>query len=300
MNGLGGYGWLGMFAVGSAMLSFTLAGTIRIGRTSRLAFMLERLRERERLSRLTPREAEKRSAKERAFLEKARLAGVSAQWSFARYRQLQGLLGATLAGLLGMAYMAAERISGTAFSFPPDAGLVVKLILGFGAGWSLPHVGLLAAGHSRKARLLMEIAKLSHRLSVCVSERADIRELLLRAGRPLVLLKPYLQELAVLWGKDRGTAIRRFRDGVGISEAYPLVNALEAIRRADSHEVAKVLKEQTAGIEATLSAEINRKLENAPIWISFYIMVPFAVIVLLFLYPWLVSISEQLRTSFQG
>lgn len=300
MNGLGGYGWLFLFAIGSAMLSFTLAGAIRFGRMGRLAFMLEKLKERERLSRLTRPEGEKRSAKERAYLDKARLAGLAVKWSYARYRQLQWLLGLTIACLLLMSHMAADRISGTAFSFAPDAGLLVKLMLGFCAGWWAPSVGLLALAHARKERLLMEIAKLSHRLSVCVSDRADIRELLLRAGRTLVLLKPYLQELAVLWGKDRDAAILRFRDAVGISEAYPLVNALGAIRRADSHEVAQVLKEQTAGIEATLSAEIHRKLENAPVWISFYIMVPFTVIVLLFLYPWLVSISEQLRTSFQG
>ncbi|WP_159885216.1 hypothetical protein [Paenibacillus puerhi] len=303
-GGLFGYAWLVLFAVGSGLLAFTAAGSLRRFDGSRLIFMRERWERRAPVarSRSLNQASIKRAQQTRAYNEKARLAGLSAYWTRKRFGQVQLLSALTLLALavLSQGLLAPSGFAPVSGAASGSWRVLLKLLLAGSAGWLLPPWWLAAAVRARRARLLMEIAKLSHRLSVCVSERSDMRELLVRAGRPLVLLQPPLQELAVMWGKDRTLAIRKFRERVGISEAFPLVNALEAVSRADSHEVAKVLKEQTAGIEATLGAERDRQLENAPVWISFYIMVPFAVIVMLFLYPWLITISEQLMTSFEG
>ncbi|MEK8132232.1 hypothetical protein WMW72_30470 [Paenibacillus filicis] len=297
--GLPGYAWLILFAVGSSLLAYAATRPLRRLDGGRLAYMRERLRRYvPPTGRKDSRSISARQAQQaRVYADKARLAGLSAYWTRQRFGQVRLL---SLLTLVALAVLSQTLLAPPGSA--PSSSWTVLLKLAFAglAGWSLPSLWLTAAARGRRAKLLMEIAKLSHRLSVCVNDRADMRELLVRAGRPLVLLKPPLQELAVMWGKDRRLAIRRFRESVGITEAFPLVNALEAVSRADPHEIAKVLKEQTAGIEATLGAERDRQLENAPVWISFYIMIPFAVIVVLFLYPWLITISEQLMTSFEG
>ncbi|CAG7628439.1 hypothetical protein PAESOLCIP111_03019 [Paenibacillus solanacearum] len=280
-----------LFATGSAMLWLSLAGTFRYGRTSRLAMLLERARSADRISWLhDKRQKSREGTRERAFREKAKLAGLPAEMSYAQFQLLRlavafGLL------LIGLWTMPAGGI---------DLTMLLRILTAGVFGWFIPVLYVLTAAARRRTGYMIEIAKLSHRLSVCVSDKADIRELLIRASRTLKLLRPHVQELTVLWGKDQRAAIWRFKEAVGISEVFPLVNALEAISQADSKAVVTVLKQQTAGIEATLSSEINRKIENAPIWISFYIMIPFSIIVILFLYPWVVTISSQLLSSFQG
>ncbi|SDE40751.1 hypothetical protein SAMN02799630_05367 [Paenibacillus sp. UNCCL117] len=302
--GLSGYAWLAVFAVGSVLLAYACAGWLRSLDGGRIYLLREQWKRRLSAGRLAVRQRPplRQEREERAHSERARLAGLSPYWTRSRFAQAQLLSALTLLalGLLSQGLLAVPGPGYPGGGAAGAAGSWLKPALAGLAGWTLPRLWLTAAIRGRRAKLLMEIAKLSHRLSVCVSERADMRELIIRAGRPLELLKPALQELAVMWGKDRSLAICRFRERVGVPEAFPLVNALEAISRADSHEIAKVLKEQTAGIETTLGAERDRQLENAPVWISFYVMVPFAVIVVLFLYPWLITISEQLMTSFEG
>ncbi|CAG7646128.1 hypothetical protein ACFQI7_23320 [Paenibacillus allorhizosphaerae] len=280
-----------VFAAGSAILWLSLAGTFRYGRTSRLAMLLEQARSAERISWLHNKRNEAKSGtKERAFREKARLAGLPTEMAYAHFQLLR--LGVALCLLLLSLWT--TPVSGM------DLMWFIRSITAVAFGWYIPTIYVWTAAARRRTGYMMEIAKLSHRLSVCVSDKADIREMLIRASRTLKLLKPHLQELTVMWGKDQRAAIWRFKEAVGISEVFPLVNALEAISQADSKAVVTVLKQQTAGIEATLSTEINRKIENAPIWISFYIMIPFSIIVILFLYPWVVTISSQLLSSFQG
>lgn len=290
--------FIGCFMLGSGLLWFTLLRQIRFGRASRLAFMLERVRHKDWSFSHTEKREESIGVKERAFNEKARLAGLPVTWTYHRHRYFR----------IAVAFLMAVIVVFPKITYTqPIAPLwsswisfLIQMVLFAFIGWWMPGLIVFVLASRNRTQYLLEIAKLSQRLSVCVNEKTDIREILTRAGRPLKLLKPHLQELTVWWGKDQREAIWRFKEAVGISEVFPLVNSLEAVRRADAREVSKVLKEQTAGIEATLSAEINRKIENAPIWISFYIMIPFGMIVTLFLYPWLVTISKQLMTSFQG
>ncbi|MCZ8523489.1 MULTISPECIES: hypothetical protein [Paenibacillus] len=287
------------FAAGSALLWIPLLGRLRMGRGSRLALLLERAKQAGERRKFVRGEERSVSLAERQFQEKASLAGLPRECTYLRFSLLRGGMAASLA-MLAFAAQPPASVPLSEWSGGTWMGQVLLYGSCLSAGWWIPMLLVLAAAGHKRTQLLLEIAKLSHRLSVCVSDKADLRDLLVRAGRPLKLLQPHLQELTVLWAKDRHEAIARFRDAVGISEVYPLVNALEAISLAEAKEVAQVLKEQTAGIEAALSSEVTRKLENAPVWISFYIMIPFAVIVLLFLYPWVITISAQLMTSFQG
>lgn len=232
------------------------------------------------------------SSDERAFLERARLAGV--QWTYSRY--VWGRRGGALAG----AYLWLMASVSSGF----DGWLAVRAAVGCfaaaGACWFAPNAALAAMAARRRGLVLAELSKFAHRLAVCLVEQNDMRELILRAGRPLRVLKPPLQRLAAQWGNDQREAIAGFRDAVGISEAYPLVNAFGAVSRAKSADVKRLLGEHAKSIDATLESELTKRLENAPIWISFYIMIPFMVCLALFVYPWMVTVLEQLSVSFRA
>lgn len=229
---------------------------------------------------------------ERLYLEKARLAGV--QWSYRSY--VWGRRGGALAGCY--LWLMAALPDAAASGLPG----VLRAIAGAGfaaAGcWMLPPLTLALLAARRREKVLAEISKFAHRMSICLAEQNDLRELILRAGRPLRILRPHLQRLAAQWGNDQGEAILAFRDAVGISEAYPLVNAFTALSRAKPADIKRLLEEHARGIDATLDAEMAKKIENAPVWISFYIMIPFLVCLALFIYPWLATVLEQLSFSF--
>ncbi len=288
-----------VFIIGSGMVWFVLLSFIRLNRTSRLSLLVERARQKN----LNKSEQAKidlvLSPKERAFISKARLAGLPREVTLSHFKGFQFIVTLLLIVIFFLSQVP-NAVVMQLMSISNWVLLGLKLGVAGLVIWFMPVIFLSAMANSKKTQLLMEISKLSNRLSLCVTESADVRDMILRAARPLKLIRPHIQELAALWGKDQRAAIWQFKESVGITEIFPLVNALLAISEADSKDVVLVLHEQTKSIDATLESEVNKRIENAPIWISFYIMIPFAVILFLFLYPWVVTVSKQLLTSFSA
>ena len=295
-------GWIppllfAVFLAGGALFWFTCLGRIRFTRMSRVGLWRGKrgripqspvLRKREKAFDENP-------LRVRTFLERAKLAGLDESWTHSRFQAVQAIA-AGLFGILALLYRVVPAAAA------PGGGLPVKALLFAGLaallGWWLPELALVGFASRARSRYLSEISMLAERLALCINENADLRDVLLRASRPLVLLRPCILELAAMWGKNQQEAIERFKDAVGITEVFPLVNALYALSRAETKDVVRVLREQAKSIEATLEADIARKIENAPIWISFYIMIPFACVVLLFLYPWLITVQTQLWSTY--
>ncbi|MEO3944990.1 hypothetical protein [Gorillibacterium sp. CAU 1737] len=286
-----------LFIAGAALLWLPLVSRFRINRMSRLGMLKGKLwNARESPSAKAAGPETEASPRARAYRDRARLAGLDPGWTLQRF-QLLKLAVAVMMGLLLLVLREARE----GFALTSSLGTSRTLLGGVGfsfMGWWLPELCLYFLASRSKSRYLLEIAKLAERLALCVTENADIRDVLLRAARPLVLLKPPILELATMWGKNQQQAIERFQEAVGITEVFPLVNALHALSRAEAEDVVKVLQEQTKSIEATLESDIARRLENAPIWISFCIMVPFSCVVLLFLYPWVVTVQTQLWSTY--
>ncbi|WP_274361868.1 hypothetical protein [Paenibacillus thermotolerans] len=283
------------FAAGAGLVWGTLLLPLVRSRRDPIRALIERFRQ------IKPAGAElpitPMSPKELQFLERARLSGVT--WSYRAYRQLR--LGMAAAGCyLSLAVLlpgigAFGRVS----LYEVVRLLVISGFAGF-ALWNAPIWLMSVLAAQRRGRCLAEISKFSHRLAICVTDKNDIREMILRAGRPLRILKPHIQKLAAQWGKDQREAIMDFKDAVGISEVYPLVNAFMAISTAKSADVSRILLEHSKSIDSTLEAEMNKRIENAPLWISFYIMIPFFVCLFLFVYPWVLTVLEQLTVSFSA
>ncbi|MCD1257224.1 hypothetical protein B5M42_000045 [Paenibacillus athensensis] len=164
----------------------------------------------------------------------------------------------------------------------------------------MPDLLLALRARSRKTQLLFEISKLSHRLTMCMSNKSDLRETILRASRTLVLLKPYINELSTNWNTGQEAAILEFGRQVGITEVYPLVNTLLAISTVEVTEIADMLEQQVDSIDKSLDFEIQKKIENAPLGIIFLIIIPFFIVLVLMIYPWMTYLSEQLTGSFGG
>ncbi|TLS51962.1 hypothetical protein FE782_11300 [Paenibacillus antri] len=282
--------WMSLFAVGAALAWGALLKPLARSRSNTVKALIERYWRKEKEQEGEAPSFPELSADERAFLEKARLAGVG--WTYRGYRW--GRRGAALAG--AYLWLAAALPNAAGF-----AGTVRAMLGGAavaGLGWLAPAAAIAILAARRRALVLGEISKFAHRLSICMTDQTDMRELILRAGRPMRLLKPALQQLAAQWGNDQREAILAFKDAVGISEAYPLVNAFAAVSRAKSKDVKRLLTEHSKSIDATLEAELSKRIENAPIWISFYIMIPFLVCLVLFVYPWMLTVLEQLTVSF--
>lgn len=288
-----------VFALGFMLLYWPLASRIRFSRMSRLALLTQKHRRKRRAAPELAHDpfAGKRQ-KERIYMERARIAGLGPEWSYRRFRMLQGGVAAML-GLIALLFLESRVGAGyPGLTLPFLRNLTILMTVAASLGWGLPAWFLMAFAAQAHSRYLAEIAKLSGRLALCVSEHADTRDILLRAGRTLPLLGPHIQELAAMWSKNQQAAIWRFKEAIGISEVFPLVNALYAISRAEGKDVVKVLIEQTKSIDATLESDVNRRIENAPLWISFYIMIPFTFVVVLFLYPWVITISNQLMNVY--
>jgi hypothetical protein len=280
--------WLACFIVGNALFIFSLLVPLyqRRGATVAIQQMIQRYR-RISYSANLPDEREI-SQQERVYKERARSAGVT--WSYRSFRLIQQSIAFT-----GGVFAYLQSI----ISF--DFIIVRALLVSIGIGivlWGLPIWLMKGLAMQRRTQYLYEITKFAHRLSICMTENADIRELMMRSGRPLQVLKPHILKMAGQWGNDQREAIMTFKDDIGIPEIYPLVNALMALSRAKASDVARLLGEHSKSIDATLQSELTKRMESAPVWISFYIMIPFFICLFLFLYPWMLTVLEQLTTSF--
>ncbi|HZG77185.1 MAG TPA: hypothetical protein VEZ72_15135 [Paenibacillus sp.] len=281
--------WTAAFACGAGLFWGAALAPLAASRENPIRSLLERAWRR---TDSEPFALPELSSEERTFIEKARLAGVG--WSYRGY--VWGRRAAAAGGAyLWMAAALPEAGGGGAIDWVRFGGgaAAAAAVCRFA-----PASVIAVLSARRRSLVLLEISKFAHRLSICVTEQSDMREAIVRAGRPLRLLKPHLQRLAAQWGNDQREAIWAFKDAVGISEAYPLVNAFAAVSRAKSADVKRLLREHSKSIDATLEAELSKRIENAPIWISFYIMIPFLVCLVLFVYPWMVTVLEQLTVSF--
>lgn len=165
-------------------------------------------------------------------------------------------------------------------------------------GWYGPYVWLSYMAKRRRVILLYEVARLSHRLVVCMSDRTDLRDILLRAGRTCKELQPYLAELTLAWNKNQHQAILTFGERIGISEAYPLVNTLLAVSQVEVSQASTMLEGQVLSIEKSIEHDVARAIETVPFYIVFMIMVPFMAVFVLMIYPWISYMSELLFKSF--
>jgi len=279
--------WVMLFGCGAFIASYSSIQPLARMRTISVHALLQRIWNREPEDELTLPEL---SSGERQFLERARLAGVT--WSYRSYTW--GCRGAALAGV----YLWSAAMLPNAAGWTEAIRFVFGAVLSAAVCRLLPPAAIALLSARRRVLMLSEISKFAHRLSICMTEQTDMRELILRAGRPLRLLKAPLQQLAAQWGNDQREAIVAFKDAVGISEVYPLVNAFAAVSRAKPSDVRRLLVEHSKAIDATLEAEMTKRIENAPVWISFYIMIPFLVCLVLFVYPWMLTVLDQMRISF--
>jgi hypothetical protein len=226
----------------------------------------------------------------RTIVERYRLAGKGGPFSPQTHNNRVGsLLGAVCGALCSIGIS----------SFVPFDGRVVVFVA------AATLCGAMAYGvvqrvrwASRRTQLMVELGTLSHRMVVCASDQCDIRDIVLRASRPLKTLRPYVQQFAVLWATDQRMAIETFRRDIGIPEVVPIVHALQALSRARSADIAALLLEHSKSLDATLEADVQRRIENAPLLVSLAVMIPFMICLLLFLYPWFVSVMEQLEHGF--
>jgi hypothetical protein len=231
------------------------------------------------------------------YVANAQIAGFPAWLDYSKFHSFRLLFAAGFAFVTLVVLMPDPRTM-ILLSAQARALLFGKVVIGAIVGFFIPVFYLQIKRTTNRTQFLMEISTLSHRLSLCVVDSADLRDVILRASRTLRLLRPYLQEMLALWTKDQHEAIWKFKHAIALSEIYPLVNALLALSRADRSEIAKVLKEQTESIDTALDAEIRKRLESTPVWLSISAMIPFAIGGILFIYPWVITIIQQLKVSF--
>jgi hypothetical protein len=288
-----------LFLIGVFIFWFGVLSKFKISRTSRISLMIDRYKNREKQQKTNKNDNLEISIKERNFLETARLADLPKSLSYINFKILQLSLSFFVGILVFIGLV--PNIQGLYwFTIGNWVGLLLKIIIISVVMWFMPLLIIRSSAKKRQTEYLIEINKFSQRLSLCVNENADIREIILRAGRTLKLLKPHIIELGTKWQIDQQAAIWNFKESVGISEVFPLVNALLAISKVEASEITKVLEDQTKAIESTLEAQIKRKIENAPTTITILCMIPFACDMLLFIYPWLATVSKQINTSFNG
>jgi hypothetical protein len=285
-----------VLAGGIALIIFTFIASIKLIRVGRLGrFQRYRLKSRWQQWLERWRESEEATSSGRKLKERLKLAGDPWGLSVFRYQFIK--LGLILVWTFywGCLWFMRMSLSGGLAGVP-----VIPCTLGIIVIWFVPDLALTFLAKRRKTILLFEISRLSHRLTLCITEKSELREVILRAGRTLKVLKPYLHELSVQWNTNQYEAILQLGNKVGLTEIYPLVNTLVAVSHVERGEVARMLEQQVNNIDKTLEHEIQKKIENAPMLIIFLIMIPFLVVFVLMIYPWIAYLSDQLSTSFGG
>jgi hypothetical protein len=285
-----------LFVIGMSIIVLCFIRGLNLTRMGRLAH-LRRYRMKPKWQRWLDnwRESEELTKSGRQLKEKLKLAGHPWGLTVFRFQGIKFSLCIMITICYVMLISIRFLVNRSLIDFPLFQYLILVLLV-----WFIPDLILSILARRRKTIILFEISRFSHRLTLCITERSELREVIMRAGRTLRVLKPYIQELSVQWNKNQYEAILHFGRQVGLSEIYPLVNTLVAVSHVESGEVAKMLEQQVSNIDKTLEHEIQKKIENAPLLIIFLIMIPFLVVFILMIYPWVAYLSNQLSTSFGG
>jgi hypothetical protein len=281
---------------GIAIVVFTFIASLNLTRVGRLAQLRRfRLKSKWRQWLERWRKSEEATRGGHKLKDRLKLAGDPMGLTVFRYQSIKLSLIFIWAFYWGCICLMRIGLSGNLVGAP-----IIPLTLGILIIWIAPDLALTLLAQRRKTLLLFEISRLSHRLTLCITEKSELREVILRAGRTLKILQPYLHELSVQWNKNQYEAILQLGSKVGLSEMYPLVNTLVAVSNVERGEVTRMLEQQVSNIDKTLEHEIQKKIENAPLLIIFLIMIPFLVVFVLMIYPWIAYLSDQLSTSFGG
>jgi flagellar basal body-associated protein FliL len=285
-----------MFSVGLGLILFNFIRELNLTRITRLTQLRRyRIKSRWQLWLEKWRKSEESTKSGRKLKELLKLAGDPMGLTVFRFQCIKLCLILVWTVYLGGLYLTRFIGSGSLVGIP-----FIPFTLGALIAWFMPDLVLALLARRRKTIILFEISRLSHRLTLCISEKSELREVIQRAGRTLTLLKPYLHELSVQWNKNQYEAILQLGRKVGLTEIYPLVNTLVAVSHVERGEVARMLEQQVSNIDKTLEHEMQKKIENAPLLIIFLIMIPFLVVFVLMIYPWIAYLSDQLSTSFGG
>jgi hypothetical protein len=286
-----------LFSVGLGLILLNLIRGLNLSRVSRVAHLRRyRIKSRWQLWLGHWREREELTASGRKLKELLKLSGNPMGMTVFRFQVLKLCMLLIWTFYLGSFYvLRLIESTGGIIGIP-----IIPFTIGVLIVWFVPDLVLMLLARRRKTIILFEISRLSHRLSLCITEKSELREVIQRAGRTLTVLKPYLHELSVQWNKNQYEAIQQLGRKVGLTEIYPLVNTLVAVSHVDRGEVAHMLEQQVSNIDKTLEHEIQKKIENAPLLIIFLIMIPFLVVFVLMIYPWIAYLSDQLSTSFGG
>jgi hypothetical protein len=285
-----------IWAVGLGLIIFTFIASLNLTRVGRLGrFQRYRLKSKWQNWLERWRKTEEATKGGRKIKGRLKLAGDPWGLTVFRYQAIKLCLILIWAFYWGCVWFFRISLSG-GFTDAP----IIPFILGFMVIWIVPDIVLALIAKRRKTILLFEISRLSHRLTLCITEKSELREVILRAGRTLKVLQPYLHELSLQWNKNQYEAILQLGNKVGLTEMYPLVNTLVAVSHVERGEVARMLEQQVSNIDKTLEHEIQKKIENAPLLIIFLIMIPFLVVFVLMIYPWIAYLSDQLSSSFGG
>jgi hypothetical protein len=285
-----------VWTAGIAMIVITFISSLSLNRNSRLAHLRHyRIRPKWQIWLERWRESEESTNSGRRLKERLKLAGDPLGLSVFRFQCFKVGLVFIWTLWLGVLWFTHFIVSASLAEMP-----VMQYVMGFLAIWLVPDLILSWLAKRRKTILLFEISRLSHRLTLCMTEKSELREVIQRAGRTLKVLQPYIHELSVQWNKNQYEAILQLGRKVGLTEIYPLVNTLVAVSQVEKSEVSRMLEQQVSNIDKTLEHEIQKKIENAPLFIIFLIMIPFLVVFVLMIYPWIAYLSDQLSTSFGG
>jgi hypothetical protein len=285
-----------LFTVGLGIILYNFIRGLNLTRVTRLTQLRRyRIKSRWQLWLDKWRQSEELTKSGRKLKELLKLAGDPMRLTVFRFQCVKLCLIMVWIVYLGGRYLIHVYGSGSFTGIP-----FIPVILGVLIFWLVPDLVLILLAKRRKTIILFEISRLSHRLTLCITEKSELREVIQRAGRTLTALKPYLIELSVQWNKNQYEAIMQLGRNVGLTEIYPLVNTLVAVSHVERGEVARILEQQVNNIDKTLEHEIQKKIENAPLLIIFLIMIPFLVVFVLMIYPWIAYLSDQLSTSFGG
>lgn len=233
----------------------------------------------------------------RRFLEYRHISGISSTLSYFRFvfiRIFLLLFLVLLVCFINIPQLQAIQI----LTIKTKLWILFQMLTAAVIGYFIPLLYLKFKSDQKRTEYLLEISDFSHRLTIVMNDETDLRDVIIRASRSTILLKPALHDLIAYWTKDQVEAIWRFKESVGITEIYPLVNALLALSRADKKEIIQVLAEQTKAIDNALENQIKEKLENAPLWLTIVALIPFSSSGILYAYPWLVTAIEQMSVSF--
>lgn len=175
----------------------------------------------------------------------------------------------------------------------------MPLFLGFIAAVVACYVPVLILRclvKNREKQIVKEQGLFSEVVFMSLKANLSLKEAVEEAAKTTVYLRPYLQVCLNEWLTDKIRALNNLKKNVGVPSFQLIIDLLIEAASVGDDKISDFLEENKRLEDEIKSLEVSAQSKLYPLILTFQMILPFAVILIVLFYPLVVQVEDIIRS----